>query len=166
MCTSGNMVSQKLIWWSLIGVRNPSQSLVRVQSDRCGSVRNRTGHSCCCYVSFNRQEHFEPLWLRLSNKSKYSQLLIDYLFQEHEEWRCFHWGMIVFRNTLPGWLHMSTAGRAIAYIFNLIQIAHEVHNFPKTFQPRNFITGQFPKYKMCHYSLVNEHFGFQFSNCL
>lgn len=52
----------------------------------------------------------------LSNKSQHSQLLIDYIFQEHDKRGCFQWWMIVFCNPLPGWVHMATTGQAIAYI--------------------------------------------------
>lgn len=101
-------------------IRDRMQRIPQVHFGYYGSVRNRTGRSrcccCCCYVSFNMQEHFELLWRRLSNKSKYSQLLIDYIFQEHDKGGCFHWWMIVFGNSLPGWIHMAKNGQAIAYI--------------------------------------------------
>lgn len=88
--------------WRL-GFKEEVQLIPQVQSGHCVSTRNRPGHShcCCCHDSFNKQEHFEPLWLGLSNKSKHGQLLIDYIFQEHDKEGCSHWWMVVFSNPLP-----------------------------------------------------------------
>lgn len=91
--------------WLVSGFREEVQLIPQVQSGHCVSTRSRPGRSrcCCCHDSFNKQEHFEPLWLGLSNKSKHGQLLIDYIFQEHDMEGCFHWWMIVFSNPLPSY---------------------------------------------------------------
>lgn len=79
---------------SVCGFRKEVQLIPQVQSGHCVSARNRADHSrrCCCCLShdsFNKQEHFEPIWLGLSNKSKHGQRLIDYIFREHDKESCF-----------------------------------------------------------------------------
>lgn len=106
---SGVPKTDLMAFWLVSGFREEVQLIPQVQSGHCVSTRNRPGRSCCCccHDSFNKKEHFEPLWLGLSNKSKHGQLLIDYIFREH----------VFTDGCLYLVIHcLATTGQAIAYI--------------------------------------------------
>lgn len=70
--------------WLVSGFTEEVQPIPQVQSGHCVSTRNRPVHShycccCCCHDWCNKWEHFELLWLGLSNKSKHGLLLMLYI---------------------------------------------------------------------------------------